>query len=132
MDLANDDGSKIKGPTIQKTKWDRKKKKFITVGQTDAKTKKIKTESGQWISASYKTNVYKKWLNKSGHGEKEMSESRRNQVEDEMSSAQAQPRQFHQRVKQLMNRQKNSIKSQRSTNAESYRIETTRTNSEET
>ena len=37
---------------------DRKKKKFITVGQNDAKTKKIKTESGQWIQASYKTNVY--------------------------------------------------------------------------
>jgi hypothetical protein len=37
---------------------DRKKKKFVTVGQTDAKTKKIKTESGQWIQASYKTDVY--------------------------------------------------------------------------
>jgi len=36
---------------------DRKKKKFVTVGQTDANTKKIKTESGQWIQASYKTDV---------------------------------------------------------------------------
>ncbi|CAF5143709.1 unnamed protein product, partial [Rotaria sp. Silwood1] len=57
MDLTNDDGTQIRGPTIQKTKWDRKKKKFVTVGQTDAKTKKIKTESGQWIQASYKTNA---------------------------------------------------------------------------
>jgi len=129
MDLTNDDGVKTKGPMIQKTKWDRKKKKFVTVGQTDAKTKKIKTESGQWISASYKTNVYKKWLNKSGHGGKEMTEDRRNHGDENASSAQTQPRQFNQRVKQLMNRQKNSIKSKRSTNAESFRVETTGTNS---
>ncbi|UJR31146.1 hypothetical protein I4U23_018653 [Adineta vaga] len=115
MDLANDDGTQIKGPTIQKTKWDRKKKKFVTVGQTDAKTKKIKTESGQWIQASYKTDVYKKWLNKSKIMDKELPDSRRKKSEDhvhadEISSAQHKPQQFQQRVKQLMNRQKTQLK----------------------
>jgi len=115
MDLTNDDGTQIKGPTIQKTKWDRKKKKFVTVGQTDAKTKKIKTESGQWIQASYKTNAYKKWLNKSKITDRELPDGRRNKSEgyvqdDEISSAQAAPRQFQQRVKQLMNRQKSQLK----------------------
>ncbi|CAF2686821.1 unnamed protein product [Rotaria sp. Silwood2] len=115
MDLTNDDGTQTRGPTIQKTKWDRKKKKFVTVGQNDAKTKKVKTESGQWIQASYKTNVYKKWLNKSKVFDKELPDSRRNKSEghihdDETSSAQAKPRQFQQRVQQLMNRQKSQLK----------------------
>ncbi|CAF3698121.1 unnamed protein product [Adineta steineri] len=116
MDLANDDGTHRKGPMIQKTKWDRKKKKFVTVGQTDAKTKKVKTESGQWIQASYKTDVYKKWLNKSKVLDKELPDSRRTKTEDyvnddEASSAQKKPRQFQQRVTQLMNRQKTQLKS---------------------
>ncbi|CAF1096116.1 unnamed protein product [Adineta ricciae] len=115
MDLANDDGTSMKGPMIQKTKWDRKKKKFVTVGQTDARTKKIKTESGQWIQASYKTDVYKKWLNKSKVLDKELPDSRRNRSEDhvnddEKSSAQHKPRQFQQRVNQLMSRQKAQLK----------------------
>jgi len=111
MDLTNDDGTQIRGPTIQKTKWDRKKKKFITVGQNDSKTKKVKTESGQWIQASYKTNVYKKWLNKSKITDRELPDSRRNKSEDdETSTAQTKPRQFQQRVKQLMNRQKTQLK----------------------
>jgi len=121
MDLTNDDGTQIRGPTIQKTKWDRKKKKFVTVGQTD--TKKIKTESGQWIQASYKTDVYKKWLNKSKITDRDLPDSRRPKSEDniqndEISSAQAKPRQFQQRVKQLINRQKTELKSkgQRITN----------------
>ena len=37
---------------------DRKKKKFVTVGQVDAKAKRVKTESGQWIQSSYKTDTY--------------------------------------------------------------------------
>ena len=85
----------------------------MTVGQTDARTKKIKTESGQWIQASYKTDVYdfisrtfhfnilsfsyKKWLNKSKILDKELPDSRRNRSEDhvnddEISSAQHKPR----------------------------------------
>ena len=37
---------------------DRKKKKFIRVDTENSKKKKIRTESGAWISASYKSNAY--------------------------------------------------------------------------
>lgn len=47
---------------LQKTKWDRKKKKFVSVQSTLDKSKKIKTESGAYIKASYKSNLYAKWL----------------------------------------------------------------------
>lgn len=36
---------------------DRKRKKFITESG-EGKAKKIKTESGNWIPASYKSNLY--------------------------------------------------------------------------
>jgi len=54
-------------------KWDRKKKKFISNGNTEQKKKKIKTESGNWISASYKTDLYKKWKERA-KAEEELSE----------------------------------------------------------
>lgn len=44
---------------------DRKKKKFINAGSDEPKMKKIKTESGNWVSASYKSGVYEKWKQKS-------------------------------------------------------------------
>lgn len=72
---------------------------------------------------------YKKWLNKSGQLEKQNAERRAKDNDEEMSSAQAKPRtfpfrflcchlrllfsfqgQFQQRVKQLINRQKNEMK----------------------
>uniref|UniRef100_A0A670ZWC6 ATP-dependent RNA helicase DDX54 n=1 Tax=Pseudonaja textilis TaxID=8673 RepID=A0A670ZWC6_PSETE len=41
-------------------KWDRKRKRFVgQTGQEDKK--KIRTESGAYISSSYKTNIYDKW-----------------------------------------------------------------------
>lgn len=40
---------------------DRKKMKFV--GERNDK-KKIKTESGQWISATFKSKAYKEWLEK--------------------------------------------------------------------
>ena len=44
------------------TKWDRKKKKFVgEAGESDPKKKKIRTESGALISASYSSGLYKKW-----------------------------------------------------------------------
>lgn len=38
---------------------DRKRKKFV--GDSGTQPKRIKTESGQWIRASYKTNAYQEW-----------------------------------------------------------------------
>ena len=44
---------------------DRKRKKFVgSSSEEQKKSKRIKTESGQWIKASYKSDVYKKWKDK--------------------------------------------------------------------
>ncbi|XP_012271422.1 ATP-dependent RNA helicase DDX54 [Orussus abietinus] len=48
----------------QLKKWDRKKKKMITVNN-DSKQGKIRTESGVWIPATYKSNRYSQWKEKS-------------------------------------------------------------------
>merc|ERR1739838_367493 len=45
-----------------KKRWDRKKMKFVGQNEKQVKSgKKIKNEAGQWITASYKTDRYKKW-----------------------------------------------------------------------
>ncbi|XP_063701524.1 ATP-dependent RNA helicase DDX54 [Culicoides brevitarsis] len=41
-------------------RWDRKKKKMVNV--EDPKAGKIRTEHGNWIPASYKTDRYAKWM----------------------------------------------------------------------
>lgn len=43
---------------------DRKKKKFIQPGDDGPKMKKMRTESGNWINASYKSGMYEKWQKK--------------------------------------------------------------------
>lgn len=48
--------------------WDRKKKKFV-VDQSKSKVGKIKTESGVWIPATYKSNRYSQWKDKTKQGE---------------------------------------------------------------
>ena len=46
-------------------KWDRKKKKFVQEGsQNEGKNKKIRTESGNVIHASYNTKIYEEWKKK--------------------------------------------------------------------
>lgn len=37
---------------------DRKKKKFVREDNNEGKKKKVKTESGHWVKASYKSNLY--------------------------------------------------------------------------
>ena len=44
-------------------RWDGKKKKYVRADANDKK--KIKTESGVWIQASYKSNRYAKWKERS-------------------------------------------------------------------
>ncbi|XP_064482457.1 ATP-dependent RNA helicase DDX54-like [Ornithodoros turicata] len=58
LDLTADENQRH-----SKMKWDRKKKRYIQ--EDDPKKKKIRTESGVWIPASYKTNIYKQWKDKS-------------------------------------------------------------------
>ncbi|XP_058796763.1 ATP-dependent RNA helicase DDX54 isoform X2 [Phymastichus coffea] len=48
---------------IQIKKWDRKKKKMITINN-NSKAGKIRTESGHWIPATYKTKRYAQWKEK--------------------------------------------------------------------
>ena len=44
---------------------DRKRKKFVgSNGQDEPRKKRIKTESGHWIQASYKSSAYKEWKEK--------------------------------------------------------------------
>lgn len=52
--------------TLQK--WDRKKKKMVNV--EDPRSGKIRTEHGVWIAASYKTDRYAKWRERSKIDEK--------------------------------------------------------------
>ncbi|ELU05832.1 hypothetical protein CAPTEDRAFT_148777 [Capitella teleta] len=64
LDLTGDEESKQRASKGQ-MKWDRKKKRFVNeTGKEAGGNKKVKTESGAWVKASYKTNVYKDWLEK--------------------------------------------------------------------
>lgn len=63
LDLVGDDSEatqKIKSVM----KWDRKRKRFIGGGGESQGKKKMKTESGAIIPASYKSNLYEGWLKK--------------------------------------------------------------------
>ena len=63
LDLTGDDDAELRRQRSL-TKWDRKKKKFV--GQEEnSKTRKIRTESGVWIPATYKTDRYQRWRDKS-------------------------------------------------------------------
>ncbi|XP_008553584.1 ATP-dependent RNA helicase DDX54 [Microplitis demolitor] len=63
MDLTGDNEDAFRQQKQMK-KWDRKKKKMVTVNNT-SKVGKIRTESGAWISASFKSNRYQQWKDKS-------------------------------------------------------------------
>lgn len=63
MDLTadNEESQRLQA---QIKKWDRKKKKIITINN-EQNVRKIRTESGVWIPASYKSNRYSTWKEKS-------------------------------------------------------------------
>ncbi|CAH8445126.1 unnamed protein product [Schistosoma haematobium] len=71
LDLPNDESQQVNsgvaGSHSRKVVWDRKRKRFtgMDAAQGKANMKRIKTESGVWIPASYKTDKYKLWLKKS-------------------------------------------------------------------
>ncbi|XP_050313208.1 ATP-dependent RNA helicase DDX54 [Anthonomus grandis grandis] len=58
LDLTGDTERSMKLNSTLK-KWDRKKKKMVAV--EDPRKGKIKTESGVWIPATYKSNRYAQW-----------------------------------------------------------------------
>lgn len=58
-------GDSVEATRMNRTlqKWDRKKKKMVNV--VDPRAGKIRTEHGVWIAASYKTDRYEKWKERS-------------------------------------------------------------------
>lgn len=72
MDLTADDEDNMKRQKHQKV-WDRKRKKYVNADQLDGekKVKKIKTESGAYIAASYDSGLFEKWKKQSKFDQKE-------------------------------------------------------------
>ncbi|XP_037672539.1 ATP-dependent RNA helicase DDX54 [Choloepus didactylus] len=62
LDLMGDEAQNLTRGR-QQLKWDRKKKRFVGQSGQEEK-KKIKTESGRYISSSYKRDLYQKWKQK--------------------------------------------------------------------
>ncbi|OQV16274.1 ATP-dependent RNA helicase DDX54 [Hypsibius exemplaris] len=61
MDIHTDEADQMLRNQKQ-TKWDRKRKKFVQEDNSgDPKRKKIRTESGAWIPATYKSDLYEQW-----------------------------------------------------------------------
>ncbi|OQR76129.1 ATP-dependent RNA helicase DDX54-like [Tropilaelaps mercedesae] len=64
LDLLGEDADDIRR-SKQQMKWDRKKKRFVRDDDgNDLKKKKIRTESGVFVPASYKKDLYKQWKQK--------------------------------------------------------------------
>ncbi|XP_056633508.1 ATP-dependent RNA helicase DDX54 [Diorhabda sublineata] len=61
LDLVGDSREQMKMSRQLKV-WDRKKKKMVAV--SDTRTGKIKTEAGVWIPATYKSDRYEQWKQK--------------------------------------------------------------------
>ncbi|XP_067911214.1 ATP-dependent RNA helicase DDX54 [Heterodontus francisci] len=61
LDLMADEAEDMQKKK-QMLKWDRKKKRFVR--NNGKENKKIKTESGRYINASYKKNIYEEWKKK--------------------------------------------------------------------
>jgi len=103
LDLVGDDIVTMKRHGNQQ-KWDRKKKKFVTISGKDTNKKKIKTESGVWIPATYKSDIYKKWKHRN---KVEAREAAENDSEDEGNTS-GPRRGFH-----IKKRNKNAPKNDR-------------------
>ncbi|CAG9822479.1 unnamed protein product [Phaedon cochleariae] len=66
LDLVGDSSETLKLNKQMKV-WDRKKKKMVAV--PNSKVGKIRTESGAWIPATYKSNRYAEWKEKTKAGQ---------------------------------------------------------------
>merc|ERR1719445_1611941 len=64
LDLTGDEGSLMRKKKTM-MRWDAKKKKYVKSDDNGENKKKIKTESGVWIPASYKSDRYAKWRERS-------------------------------------------------------------------
>ena len=89
LDLAGDDNASLRKKKML-MRWDAKKKKYVKAeaGASDSSAsdkKKIKTESGVWIPASYKSDRYAKWRERSKLAQ--MQEAEQDQLEEDSSRA---------------------------------------------
>ncbi|XP_073992656.1 ATP-dependent RNA helicase DDX54 [Rhodnius prolixus] len=62
FDLTGDNEAMIKATKMRKV-WDKKKRKMVSLGG-EPKQNKIKSESGAWIPATFKSGRYQKWVEK--------------------------------------------------------------------
>lgn len=62
LDLTGDTADMMRTQKKVEKKWDPTKKKYVA---SNNKEKMIKSESGQWIPVSYKSDRYAKWQEKS-------------------------------------------------------------------
>ena len=62
LDLTNDEESGERQRRRVVKHWDKKKKRFVGPADVGGRQGKIRTESGVWIPASYKSDAYAKWL----------------------------------------------------------------------
>ena len=89
LDLAGDDNASLrKKKTLMR--WDAKKKKYVKAeaGNMDSSAgekKKIKTESGVWIPASYKSDRYAKWRERSKLAQMQEAEQENEEVDEKQS-----------------------------------------------
>nr|CAB3237194.1 ATP-dependent RNA helicase DDX54 [Phallusia mammillata] len=71
LDLMGDEDVQLRKQRAQKKVWDRKRKKFVNAQDVGPAKKKIKTESGRVISATYKKNIYAEWKKKTKFDERD-------------------------------------------------------------
>ncbi|KHJ91683.1 DBP10CT domain protein [Oesophagostomum dentatum] len=70
--FADDDKGLYKQKNAKR--WDRKKKRFVGASGDGPDNKKIRTEDGTWLPASYKTGRYEDWKKKQKLGYKKNDE----------------------------------------------------------
>jgi len=59
LDLAGDDDQSMRAKK-NVMRWDNKRKKYVR-DENESTKRKIRTESGVWIPASYKSDRYSRW-----------------------------------------------------------------------
>lgn len=62
LDLIGDSTDLMRFQKKVEKKWDPVKKKYVA---NNNKEKMIRSETGQWVPVTYKTNRYEKWQEKS-------------------------------------------------------------------
>ncbi|XP_046672425.1 ATP-dependent RNA helicase DDX54 [Homalodisca vitripennis] len=68
LDMTGDTDQALRQSHRARMTWDKKRKRMVGV-DTNSKVGKIKSESGTWIPATYKSGRYKAWVERSKAGE---------------------------------------------------------------